>query len=79
MSNPQTTDLPLCSHGIPRVACSMHPINPSSHDAVRIEPLSLAARLRWICGIVQQDLAEGAPERAKRFLDHQLEKLHAES
>lgn len=30
------------------------------------------ARLRWMLGVVRQDLTEGAPDRARRFLDHQL-------
>jgi hypothetical protein len=29
-------------------------------------------RLRWIIGVVRQDLAENAPNRAEVFLNHQM-------
>lgn len=44
----------------------------SQHLGAMCDARDELERLRWIIGVVQQDLHEKAPDRAKVFLDHQM-------
>lgn len=58
---PETTELPLCSHGIPRVACSMHPMTDPKLSTGTI-----------VAGALMRRSVRNELERL-RFLGHQVE------